>query len=207
MRIANRRAVSIRPIYYLQCNHNIRYLHDNLTTANQDEIAILDRQILRPDRAETCQSGTDDEVARHKSPYDPTQTSVDKEVSALREEYKLEGDLLHDPLAVSPANLQVSHILQLEEERAIAGSKSLGSVRGWTSKHKTVLLRREPYAFRAYEIVFPYLGKYRKVCGPLIVSILLLTCTEEPNGSNGTCTRSLIATVLHSTFNVQQSTF
>jgi hypothetical protein len=91
---------------------------------------------------------------------------VEKEVSALREEYRREGDLLHDPLAVSPANQQVSHILQLEEERAIPGWNPLGSVRGWTSKHKTVLLRREPYAFRAYEIVFPHFGKYRKVSDP-----------------------------------------
>lgn len=169
MRIVNRRAVSIRPICYLKANKDMHYLYSNLTTASQiDEMAILDRQILRPDRAETCQSGTDDEVARHKSPYDPTQTAVEKEVSALREEYRREGDLLHDPLAVSPANQQVSHILQLEEERAIPGWNwnPLGSVRGWTSKHRTPLLRREPYAFRAYEIVFPHSGKYRKVSDP-----------------------------------------
>jgi hypothetical protein len=88
---------------------------------------------------------------------------VEKEVSALREEYRLEGDFLHDPLAVSPANLDVSHILKLEEERGIPVWQRLGSVKGWTSKHKTVLLRKEPYAFRAYEVVFPYFGKHRKV--------------------------------------------
>jgi hypothetical protein len=163
MRIIARSAPPARLAFCPKAHHNIRYLHHNIMAASQDKFAILDRQILRPDRAETCQSGTDDEVARHKSPYDPTQTTIEKEVSALREEYKLEGDL-HDPLAVSPANQDVSHILQLEEERAIPGWNPLGSVKGWTSKHKTVLLRREPYAFRAYELVFPYYGKYRKVC-------------------------------------------
>jgi hypothetical protein len=167
MRMVSRRAPPARLICCLRANHNIRHLQDNLTAANQnDTFTILERQILRPDRAETCQSGTDDEVARHKSPYDPTQTTIEKEVSALREEYRQEGDL-HDPLAVSPANLQVSHILQLEEERAIPVWNPLGSVKGWTSKHRTVLLRKEPYAFRAYGIVFPYFGKYRKVCNPL----------------------------------------
>jgi hypothetical protein len=165
MRIVSRRAPPARIICCLRATPNIRHLHDNFTTASQpDRFTLLDRQILRPDRAETCQSGTDDEVARHKSPYDPTLSTVEKEVSALREEYRLEGDLLHDPLAVSPANLQVSHILKLEEERAMPGRwHPLGSVKGWTSKHKTVLLRTEPYAFRAYEVVFPYFGKYRKV--------------------------------------------
>lgn len=164
MRIVGKRTPPARILCSLRATPNIRHLHDNLTAMNQtDTVAILDRQILRPDRAETCQSGTDDEVARHRSPYDPTLSTVEKEVSALREEYRLEGDL-HDPLAVSPANLQVSHILQLEEERAMPGGwHPLGSVRGWTSKHKTVLLRKEPYAFRAYEVVFPYFGKYRKV--------------------------------------------
>jgi hypothetical protein len=32
-----------------------------------------------PSRAETCQSGTDDEVGRHKSPYDPSKTAPEKE--------------------------------------------------------------------------------------------------------------------------------
>lgn len=165
MRIVNRRALSVRSICCPIANYSTRHIHDALAAANQnDKYAVLEREILRPDRAETCQSGTDDEVARHKSPYDPTQTTVEKEVSALREEYRLEGDLIHDPLAVSPANQQVSHILELEEERAIPGWTPLGSVKGWTSKRKEVLLRREPYAFRAYEIVFPDYGKYRKVC-------------------------------------------
>lgn len=132
------------------------------TTRQPTNDTILEREILRPDRAETCQSGTDDEVARHKSPYDPTQTRPEKELSALQEEYRLEGDLSHDPLAVSPANAQVSHILDPEEERPMMEDHPLGSVKGWTGKRKDVLLRKEPYAFRDYEAVFPY-GK-KNVC-------------------------------------------
>lgn len=114
---------------------------------------ILDRQLLRPDRMETCQSGTDDEVGHHKSPYDGSKTAVDKEVLALREEYKSEGDA-HDPLLVSPANLDVSLILNPMIERAVHGSTTLRSCKGWSAKHKIVLLRTEPYEKRKYEEVF-----------------------------------------------------
>ena len=113
----------------------------------------LERQILKPDRAETCQSGTDDEVARHKSPYDPTQTTVEKEVSALREEYKLERDL-HDPLLVSPANKEVSLILDALGAGEVHSAQLLGSFKGFTKKNHEVLLRKEPYVFRSYDKVF-----------------------------------------------------
>lgn len=167
LRTASRRTLPARSLSSLLTT---RHIHTLPTTPQTSNYTTLEREILRPDRAETCQSGTDDEVARHKSPYDPTQTSPEKEVSALREEYRQEGDLIHDPLAVSPANAQVSHILELEEERAMkAGWHPLGSVKGWTSKRREVLLRREPYAFRAYEVVFPYFGKGRKVCISLSV--------------------------------------
>jgi hypothetical protein len=114
---------------------------------------ILDRQLLRPDRAETCQSGTDDEVGHHKSPYDGSNTAVDKEVSALRDEYKSEGDL-HDPLLVSPANLDVSLILDPMIRGAFHSSPTLRSCKGWSNKHKMVLMRTEPYEMRKYEDVF-----------------------------------------------------
>lgn len=114
---------------------------------------VLDRQLLKPDRAETCQTGTDDEVGHHKSPYDGTKTAVDKEVLALREEYKSEGDL-HDPLLVSPANLDVSLILDPMICGAVHSSPTLRSCKGWSNKHKTVLLRTEPYEKRKYEDVF-----------------------------------------------------
>lgn len=123
------------------------------STETSYEQWILDRQLLRPDRMETCQTGTDDEVGHHKSPYDGTKTAVDKEVLALREEYKSEGDV-HDPLLVSPANLDVSLILDPMIGRAFHGSPTLRSCKGWSAKHKIVLLRTEPYEIRRYEEVF-----------------------------------------------------
>lgn len=127
--------------------------HEQPGITQTEELMILDRQALKPERAETCQSGTDDEVARHKSPYDPSKTTVESEVSALREEYKLEGDL-HDPLLVSPANLDVSRLLDPTVGGAVHNLRSLGSVKGLTNKNKKVLLRTEPYVFRTYKHVF-----------------------------------------------------
>lgn len=114
---------------------------------------ILERQILNPERAETCQTGTDDEVARHKSPYDSSKTTVESAVQALRDEYKLEGDL-HDPLLVSPANQQASQIVYPAAEEPLHSVHEIGSVKGWTNKNKEVLIRKEPYTFRVYKKVF-----------------------------------------------------
>ncbi|OQD83664.1 hypothetical protein PENANT_c015G10786 [Penicillium antarcticum] len=80
-------------------------------TLSKTEEILLERCILNPQRAETCQSGTDDEVGAHKSPYDRSNTTPEKEHLALEEEYRLEGDFLHDPLSVSPANRDVSLLL------------------------------------------------------------------------------------------------
>lgn len=49
------------------------------------------------------------------------------------------------------------------------GWHPLGSVKGWTGKRKKVLLRREPYAPRAYEAVFPYFRKVTKVVSPRVL--------------------------------------
>lgn len=124
-------------------------------TRTPDELSLTDRHILNPERAETCQFGTDDEVARHKSPYDPSTTTVENEVLALREEYKREGNT-HDPLLVSPANLDVSRPLELEITLPLCDLHLLGSVKGWSNKNKKVLLRTEPYVARPYENVFYY---------------------------------------------------
>ncbi|KAJ5084768.1 hypothetical protein NUU61_009347 [Penicillium alfredii] len=154
---------SARVFFPLKPYNIIHKPFDVLPTANpRDRLIILDRQVLQPDRAETCQFGTDDEVARHRSPYDPTETTVDKEVLALREEYRREGNL-HDPLLVSPANQEVSHILQPKEEHTVHDIHPFGSARGWSNKRKDALLRKEPYVFRAYEVVFPGYRQEKKV--------------------------------------------
>lgn len=113
---------------------------------------ILERTILNPEHSETCKSGTDDEVGRHKSPYDPKQTNPEQEHLALEEEYRLEGNTMHDPLYVSPANREFSRVLDPQ----VGGQalKHLRSVRGWTNKHKEVLLRTDPYKMRKYESAF-----------------------------------------------------
>ncbi|KAJ5605567.1 hypothetical protein N7510_008348 [Penicillium lagena] len=112
-----------------------------------------ERQALNPERYETCKSGTDDEVAQHKSPYDPSSTTPESEHRALEDEYRLEGDVTHDPLFISPANREVSLILDPMVGGAVHNAQSLGSVRGWTNKHRTVLRRTVPFEFRGYEKV------------------------------------------------------
>lgn len=121
--------------------------------APQAQEALLERCILNPERAETCQSGTDDEVGRHKSPYDPSNTAPDKEHLALEEEYRLEGDTHHHPLSVSPANRDVSQVLH-PMLGVVQDLPHLRSVKGWTRKRKEALLRTAPYEIRKYENVF-----------------------------------------------------
>ncbi|KAJ6027798.1 hypothetical protein N7460_012615 [Penicillium canescens] len=106
---------------------------------SKTEEILLERCILNPQRAETCQSGTDDEV----------------EHLALEEEYRLEGDSLHDPLSVSPANREVSMILDpMVGVGVVQGVPHLRSVQGWTRKGKEVLIKRSPFEVRRYEDVF-----------------------------------------------------
>ncbi|KXG54400.1 uncharacterized protein PGRI_075440 [Penicillium griseofulvum] len=123
----------------------------------QKEDPILERCILNPERAETCQSGTDDEVGRHKTPYDPSKTAPEKEHLALEEEYRLEGDTIHDPLFVSPANRDVSQ--PVDPMAGVHGLQHLRSVKGWTRKQKKALLRTAPYEMRKYENVFSEIRK------------------------------------------------
>ncbi|KAJ5860217.1 uncharacterized protein N7529_007527 [Penicillium soppii] len=129
----------------------------------QNEI-LLERCILNPEHSETCQSGTDDEVGRHKSPYDPTNTTPEQEHLALEEEYRLEGDTVHDPLFFSPANKDVSLILD-PMAGVVHTLKHLRSVKGWSNKRKEVLLNTAPYEMRKYDSVFTELRKpFGKVC-------------------------------------------
>jgi hypothetical protein len=122
---------------------------------SKTEEMLLERCILNPQRAETCSSGTDDEVGSHKSPYDRSTTTPEKEHLALEEEYRLEGDSLHDPLFVSPCNREVSMILDpMVGVGVVQGVPHLRSVRGWTRKGKEVLIKRSPFEVRRYEDVF-----------------------------------------------------
>ncbi|KAJ5742706.1 uncharacterized protein N7511_011107 [Penicillium nucicola] len=138
-------------------------LKTKLPPLTKTEEILLERCILNPQRAETCQSGTDDEVGAHKSPYDRSNTTPEKEHLALEEEYRLEGDFLHDPLSVSPANLDVSLIL---DPMVGVGAGGVGravphlrSVRGWTRKGRQVVIKTCPFEARRYEDVFFGRGK------------------------------------------------
>jgi len=119
--------------------HRIGYVR---TWADQiKEQALLDRELLNSGWSEPCQSGIDDEIARHKSPYNPfpSETTVGKEALALKEEYKKEGDI-NDPLLVSPANEECSLILAPILGGTVQNAQTLRSIKGWSSKHKRVLL-------------------------------------------------------------------
>lgn len=129
------------------------HITTDITGATTEELTNADRHVLNPARAETCHSSTDDEVARHKSAYDPSTTTVESEVLALKEEYKLEGNI-HEPLLVSPANLEVSRPLELAFAVPLYDLPLLRSMKGCTNKNKKVLLRTEPYVARPYENVF-----------------------------------------------------
>jgi hypothetical protein len=135
-----------------------------LQTSKPADEVLLERCILNPEHSETCQSGTDDEVGRHKSPYDPSKTTPELEHLALEEEYRLEGDTIHDPLFYSPLNRNFSLVLD-PMAGVVPTLKHLRSVKGWTNKRKEVLLRTAPYEMRKYDRVFTELRKPGgKVC-------------------------------------------
>ncbi|RJE19649.1 hypothetical protein PHISCL_08024 [Aspergillus sclerotialis] len=73
-----------------------------------------DRTILDPDRNEGTQSGTDSEVARCRSSYDPTKTTPESEMAASEEESRHDGRK-GSPLNVSAANQEASRPRDLRE--------------------------------------------------------------------------------------------
>jgi hypothetical protein len=126
----------------------------------KEEAIDFERQILNPERAETCSTGTDDEVGHHKSAYDPLITQPESEYLADEEECKLEGKG-HHPLFVSPANVEVSHVLDEMIGGAIHGADRLGpSARGWTRKHKEIHIKDVPGSqYEKYEKILRELKK------------------------------------------------
>ncbi|EKV16385.1 Ferredoxin [Penicillium digitatum] len=67
----------------------------------------LDREALNPERSETAKSGTDGEVAKHPSAFDPKNTAPESELAATEEESRQEGKT-ESPLNMSPANRDAS---------------------------------------------------------------------------------------------------
>ncbi|KAK1141072.1 hypothetical protein N8T08_009646 [Aspergillus melleus] len=98
----------------------------------------FDRTVLNPEQHETCKWGTDDAVASHQSSYDPSMTTPEIEYTAEEAEFKLEGQD-HSPLYVSPANREVSELLDPMTGGAVHCADRLGpSARGWTRKQRTL---------------------------------------------------------------------
>lgn len=123
----------------------------------------FERQVLNPERYETCKSGTDDEVAGHKSSYDPSNTTPESEYLADEAECAIDGES-HHPLFVSPARREVSEMLNPMVGGAVHGADRLGpSARGWTNKHREVHIKGTPGGpFYQYEKLLNELKKSRQ---------------------------------------------
>ncbi|KAA8651215.1 hypothetical protein EYZ11_005179 [Aspergillus tanneri] len=114
------------------------------SSATAEEETDFDRNILNPERYETCKWGADDEVGRHKISYDPSMTTPESEMTAEEEVFKLEGEY-HSPLYVSPANREVSELLDPMVGGAVhCADRSGPSARGWTRKHKEIHIKNVP---------------------------------------------------------------
>lgn len=81
----------------------------------EDGQSSLDRETLNPERSETAKSGTDGEVAKHPSAFDPKNTAPESELAATEEESRQEGKK-ESPLNMSPANRDASAWRRQEED-------------------------------------------------------------------------------------------
>ncbi|KAL4974664.1 hypothetical protein BDW66DRAFT_152698 [Aspergillus desertorum] len=116
-------------------------------SGEMNQIEILERTILRPERAECTCSGTDNAVGYSAQAYDPSTTTPESEFACFEEEIRLREDGSIDPLFISPANRDFSKLLDRElDGRAIGKDKldrlgNTGSVKGWVKKGKEVKVR------------------------------------------------------------------
>ncbi|BCS20928.1 uncharacterized protein APUU_21360S [Aspergillus puulaauensis] len=95
-----------------------------------------DRNKLDPQRTESSQSGTTDEVASRDEAFDPTRTSPESEIGASREETRRKGDT-RDPLDVSGADKDVGGARDPMEGGAQKNVDKAGhSTRGWPRKNR-----------------------------------------------------------------------
>lgn len=103
----------------------------------------IERTSVHIEHSEICLSGDEDDVAYHKSSFDPSITNPEGEFQALDKECKSEGII--DPLLFSPCNMAISLILNKTAigEPRVAGitDKKCGSVNGWTRKRKLVHMK------------------------------------------------------------------
>lgn len=117
------------------------FLHRSLRLQPTD--FNIERTSVHLERSEICLSGDEDDVAYHKSSFDPSITNPEREFQALDKECKAEGII--DPLLFSPCNMAISLILNktaVGEPRAEEiKDRKCGSGNGWTRKGKLVHIK------------------------------------------------------------------
>jgi len=116
-------------------------LHTSKKDAGFSHSEDFDRTALDPKRNEGTKSGTDSEVAQHRSAYDPSRTSPESEMQEMEEETKQEGGPAN-PLDVSGANQEVNRSRDPREGMADRNADREGhSTRGFTPKGHEVKTR------------------------------------------------------------------
>ena len=129
---------SVRPLRALHITPPKKPLPREIQTTLEYE-----RQILNPERSETSNSGTDNEVAGYSSSYDPSETTPENELRALENECRIVGII--NPLFISPANRDFSTLLDPMVGGSVHNADKLGaSGRGCTRKGKVVHIRDVP---------------------------------------------------------------
>lgn len=133
--------VATTPVYRchsIQFNRNIQtapVLRTEHHETNADRLGK--RDTLNPSRAEGTQSGTDDEVAHHDAPFDPSNTAPESEIEATGRE-SAERKKTSNPLDVSPGNREVNEMRDPSKDTPESGVDKPPSARGWTRKGKVV---------------------------------------------------------------------
>ena len=122
-----------------------------------------ERLVLNPERSETSNSSTDNEIAGYKSSYDPSSTTPENELKVLENECHRTG--IRHPLFISPANRDFSTLLDPMVGGSVHNADKLGtSGRGWTRKGKEVHIRNVPGSpYDHYRELLEKLKKLRRV--------------------------------------------
>ncbi|KAJ5959420.1 uncharacterized protein N7479_006570 [Penicillium vulpinum] len=103
----------------------------------------LERETLNPERSETAKSGTDGEVAKHPSAFDPKNTAPETELAATEEESRQEGKK-ESPLNMSPANRDASAWRRQAEDGPDRNQdRGASSARGATKKGRGIHVKED----------------------------------------------------------------
>ncbi|KAH8427896.1 uncharacterized protein LDX57_005599 [Aspergillus melleus] len=130
-------------IAYSRNFHAFGALRTTKEQKGDEEDRTHDRHVLDPQRTETAQTGTDNEVAAHPAAYDPHRTSPESEIEATEEESQREGKV-SNPLNMSPANKETSKMRPPKEGGADRNvEKEKPSSRGSARKHGEVKVGKQ----------------------------------------------------------------